>query len=141
MLINICFSPSLHCLGSKGLTSVLHYCLRFSFFFFFFHFGHFQTYLKIDCMHAKSLQSCPTLRDPTDHKPARLPCPWDSPGKNTEVGYYAFLPGIFLTQGLNPGLLNCKQILYCLSHQGSPDRCVGCYILATMNESAMNIII
>ena len=26
--------------------------------------------------------------------------------------------GIFLTQGLNPGLLHCRQILYCLSHQG-----------------------
>ena len=24
--------------------------------------------------------------------------------------------GIFLTQGLNPGLLHCRQILYCLSH-------------------------
>ena len=28
--------------------------------------------------------------------------------------------GIFPTQGLNPGLLHCRQILYCLSHQGSP---------------------
>ena len=28
--------------------------------------------------------------------------------------------GIFLTQGSNPGLLHCKQILYHLSHQGSP---------------------
>ena len=27
---------------------------------------------------------------------------------------------IFLTQGSNPGLLNCRWILYCLSHQGSP---------------------
>ena len=27
-------------------------------------------------------------------------------------------PGIFLTQGSNPGLLNCRQTLYCLSHQG-----------------------
>ena len=29
-------------------------------------------------------------------------------------------PGIFLTQGSNPGLLHCRQILYHLSHQGSP---------------------
>ena len=29
-------------------------------------------------------------------------------------------PGIFLTQGSNLGLLHCRQILYCLSHQGSP---------------------
>ena len=27
---------------------------------------------------------------------------------------------IFSTQGLNPGLLHCKQILYLLSHQGTP---------------------
>ena len=31
-----------------------------------------------------------------------------------------FSRGIFLTQGLNPGLLYCRQILYHLSHQGSP---------------------
>ena len=30
------------------------------------------------------------------------------------------LQGIFPTQGLNPGLLNCRWILYHLSHQGSP---------------------
>ena len=31
----------------------------------------------------------------------------------------SLLQGIFLIQGLNPGLLHCRQILYCLSHQGS----------------------
>ena len=30
------------------------------------------------------------------------------------------LQGIFLTQGSNPGLLHCRQILYHLSHQESP---------------------
>ena len=44
--------------------------------------------------------------------PARLLCPWDSPGKNTGVGCHALLQGIFLTQGSNPGLLHCRQILY-----------------------------
>ena len=34
-------------------------------------------------------------------QPARFLCPWDSPGKNTGVGYCAFLQGIFVTQGLN----------------------------------------
>ena len=43
-----------------------------------------------------------------------------SPGKNTRVGCHAFLQGIFPTQGLNPGLSHCKQILYHLSHQESP---------------------
>ena len=30
------------------------------------------------------------------------------------------LQGIFLIQGLNPGLLHCRQILYHLNHQGRP---------------------
>ena len=33
------------------------------------------------------------------------------------MGSHSLLQGIFPTQGLNPGLLHCKQILYCLSHQ------------------------
>ena len=32
-------------------------------------------------------------------------CPWDSPGKNAEVGCHALLQGIFLTQGLSSSLL------------------------------------
>ena len=42
----------------------------------------------------------------------------DSPAKNTGVGCHALLQGIFLTQGLNPGLPRCRQILH-QSHQGS----------------------
>ena len=53
-------------------------------------------------------------------KPTRLLCPWDFPGKNTGVGCHFFLQGIFPTQGLKLGLLHCRQILYCLSYQGSP---------------------
>ena len=34
---------------------------------------------------AKSLQLCPSVR-PHRWQPTRLPCPWDSPGKNTGVG-------------------------------------------------------
>ena len=47
--------------------------------------------------------------------PAKLLCPWDSPGKNTVVGCHALLQGIFMTQGLNPHLLqllHSRQILY-----------------------------
>ena len=51
---------------------------------------------------------------------ARLLCPWDSPGKNTGEGCHALFQGIFLTQGSNPGLPHCRQILYHPSHQGSP---------------------
>ena len=39
-------------------------------------------------------------------KPARLLCPWSSPGKNTGVDCHSLLQQIFLTQGSNPGLLN-----------------------------------
>ena len=35
-------------------------------------------------------------------------------------GSRSFLQGIFPIQGLNPGLLRCRQILYHLSPQGSP---------------------
>ena len=46
-------------------------------------------------------------------------CPWDSSDKNTGVGCHALLQGILSTQGLNPGFLHCRRILYCLNHQGS----------------------
>ena len=48
--------------------------------------------------------------------------PSEPPGdpKNTGVGSLFLLLWIFLTQGSNPGLLHCWQILYHLSHQGSP---------------------
>ena len=45
-------------------------------------------------------------------------CPWTSPGQNTGVGSHSLLQGIFPTQGWNPGLPHCRQILYPLSHQG-----------------------
>ena len=53
-------------------------------------------------------------------QPTRLLCPLNSPGKNTGVGSHSLLQGFFPTQGLNPGVLHCRQILYCLSHQGNP---------------------
>ena len=46
--------------------------------------------------------------------------PWNSPGQNTGVGSCCLHQGIFPTQRLNPGLPHCRQILYQLSHQGSP---------------------
>ena len=50
--------------------------------------------------------------------PHGLQSPWNSPGQNTGVGSLSLLQGIF--QGLNPGLLHCRQILYQLSHKGNP---------------------
>ena len=46
--------------------------------------------------------------------------PWDSLGKSTGVGCHALHQGVCPTQGSNPGLLHCRQILYHLNHQGSP---------------------
>ena len=42
------------------------------------------------------------------------------PKQDTGVGCHFLLQGIFPFQGLNPDVLHCRQILYCLSHQGSP---------------------
>ena len=42
----------------------------------------------------------------------------DSPGKNTGVGCHSLPQRIFLTQGSNPGLPHCRQILYRLNHRG-----------------------
>ena len=46
-----------------------------------------------------------------------LHSPWNYPGQNTGVGSLFLLQGIFPTQGWNPGLLHCRQILYQLSHK------------------------
>ena len=53
-------------------------------------------------------------------RPHGLYSPWNSPGRNTEVGRLSLLQGIFPTQGLNLGLRHCRRILYQLSHHGSP---------------------
>ena len=66
-------------------------------------------------MKVKVAQLCLTLCDPL-----YLYKPWNSPGQNTGVSSRSLLQGIFPTQGLNPGLPHCRQILYQLSHQGSP---------------------
>ena len=53
-------------------------------------------------------------------RPHGLNSAWNSPGQNTGVGSLSFLQGIFPTQGSNPGFLHYRQILYQLSHKGSP---------------------
>ena len=64
---------------------------------------------KLCC--ASSL-SCLTLGDPVACSPPGSSVHGDSPGKKTEVGCHALLQGTFPTQGLNPGLPHCGQILY-----------------------------
>ena len=70
----------------------------------------------------KVAQSCLTLCDPVDCSPPGSSVHGDSPGMNTGVGCHVLLQGIFQTQELNLCLLHYGQILYYLSHQGSPCR-------------------
>ena len=67
----------------------------------------------------KATQLCSTLCDPMGGSQVRLLCLWNSTGKNTAMGCHSLRLGIFPTQGSNPGLLYCRQILYCPSHQKS----------------------
>ena len=65
-------------------------------------------------------QSCLTLCDPMGWSQPGSSVHGDSLGKNTRVGCHALCQGIFPTQGSNPSIPHCRQILYCLSYQGSP---------------------
>ena len=99
-------------------------------------------------MREKVTQSCPTLCDPMDCTGQNagvgslsllqwiFPTQGSNPGlprlrvdslpaepqgkPKNGVGSLSLLQWIFLTWELNRRLLHCRQILYCLSHQGSP---------------------
>ena len=58
-------------------------------------------------------ESCSVMSDYGLYRPR------NSPGQNTGVGSLSLLQGIFPTQGWNPGLPHCWQILYQLSHKES----------------------
>ena len=65
--------------------------------------------------------SCSVVSDslkPHGLQPARLLCPWDSPGKNNGVGCHVLLQGIFPTQGLNSRSLHWQAGSLPLNHQG-----------------------
>ena len=72
------------------------------------------------CVHLVA-QSCLILCDPMGCSLPGSSVHGDSSGKNTGVGCHALLQGIFPTQGSNSGLPHCRQILYHLSPQGSPE--------------------
>ena len=63
-------------------------------------------------------ESCSVVSDSL--WPHELYNTWNSPGQNTGVCSLSLLQGILPTQGSNSGLLHYRQILYQLSHQGSP---------------------
>ena len=85
--------------------------------------SHASTKLTPDCQTIAILMSltvsvaqpCLTLCDPMDYTVHGL-----LQGRILEWVAFPFSRGIFLTQGLNPGLPHCRQILYQLSHQESP---------------------
>ena len=74
----------------------------------------------------KNVQSLSCVSDclgPYRLQPTKILCPWDSPGKNTGVGFHFLLQGIFLTQGSNQCLWNLPHWQVdslLLSHRGSP---------------------
>ena len=55
----------------------------------------------------------------SDLQPHEIYSSWNSPGKNTGVGSLSLLQRIFLTQGWNPDLPHCRQILYQMSRKES----------------------
>ena len=68
-------------------------------------------------------QSCLSLHDSMDCSPSSSAVHGILQAKILEWVVILF-PKIFPTQGSNPGLLHCRQILYSLSHLGSPGQSV-----------------
>ena len=88
-----------------------------------------KTGLKLNIQKTKTMASGPFVKSLSHVR--LFVTPWtvaylDFPGKSTGVGCHFLLQEIFLTQGLNPGLPRCRQMLYHLSHRrgnsGSRDR-------------------
>ena len=117
---------------------VLFYCFLFSYFYFKCQYFNILGIIFL-ATHDKIITSkyirgvcvsCSVMSDslqPHGLLLTRPLCPWNSPSKNTGVGCHSLLQGIIPTQGSNLGLLHCRQILYHLSHQGSPIRGIWCY--------------
>ena len=90
-------------LQGKGSKTTLHWPLLF------------RGWLQFTWEWVKVVQSCLTLCDPIDYTVHGI-----LQAQNTGVGSLPLLQGIFPTQGSNSGLPHCSQILYQLSHKGSP---------------------
>ena len=63
-------------------------------------------------------QSCPTLCDPMDCSLSGSSVHGILQARILEWVPIPFSRGFFPTQGSNPGLPHCRQILYYFSHQG-----------------------
>ena len=82
----------------------------------------FQKYRKLQEGESESevAQSCPTLCDPMDYSLPGCSIHGILQAISWRMVCHFLLQETFLTQGLNPGLLHCRQTLYCLSYQGRP---------------------
>ena len=87
--------------------------------------------------HVKSLQSCPTLLQSHGLHPARLHCPWDSPGN---ILKWVAMPSSrgFPDPGIEPAspaspVLQEDSLL--LSHWGSPILPIGLWLFITIVAS------
>ena len=78
------------------------------------------SYFSFICISLMTNESASSSVVSDSLQPHGLYSPWNSPGQNTGMGSLALLRGIFSTQGSNPSLPQYRQILYHLSHQGSP---------------------
>ena len=68
-----------------------------------------------NCLKVKVAQSCLILCDPMDYTVHGI-----LQARILEWVAFSFFRGVFSIQGLNPGLLHCRRILYQLSHKRSP---------------------
>ena len=72
---------------------------------------------KLSLWKGKDTQSCPTFCNPMDCNLPSFSVHGILQAKSTGVGCHFLLQMIFHIQGLNTGLLHCRQILYQLSHR------------------------
>ena len=77
--------------------------------------GEFYGASRLNCLHQWSESHSVVSNSLWPHG---LYSPWNSLGQSTGVGSLSLL---FPTQGLNPGLPHCRQILYQLSHKVGPN--------------------
>ena len=93
----------------------IHYVLVcFAFIFIFSEFNPLSRTCFLNSQ-VKVAQLCPTLCNPLDYTGHGI-----LQARILEWVAIPFSMGIIPTQGLNPGLPHCRQILYQLSHKGSP---------------------
>ena len=76
------------------------------------------SFINLNFSSSSESKSCSLV--PNILRPHGLNTPLNPPGQNSEVGSLSLLQGIFPILGSNPGLPHCRQILYQLSHKGSP---------------------